>query len=449
MTTTQLPSPAATIAEDSPESIAPRRARIDGPHTGEPQIEANSQEPLLEVEEPCPELIAAIMGQSPEARREQIELQAAQLADHLRERLRAVDRREAQVNARAAQLEADLRASRISLREREHEFQEREAQLHQQISDLQDRGSPTSGDEAGSPHDDATHQELAQREQQLQFKENELRERRFEYDRQSVALRHAQQVWQQERDRQEAELVRDRDRLAADFRRQSAERDQQLLATEQQNVQHSQQLEHDRAELAADRQAWEERRAAQAQAIQEQATTQQSQQGDRRQRLDARAQWVDEQKAGLEQVRAEVLALHRQSLESRLLAEQLWSQINSRIPAAEVTHAIAQLRTKLAEHYRLEEQSLAKRKDELLEIGQRAAEAHRELVQLREGLKAWIASRQTEIESQAASLVQRELALDEQQAHDRDERREWQAQRRAYERQIGELSGQLREPVAA
>src|SRR5688500_15800765 len=171
--------------ESACEPIAPRRARIDGPHptVAEPPLvvdESPDGEAALEIEQPSPEVIAAIVGQSPEIRLEQVELQAAQLGDHLRDRLREVDRREAQVNARAAQLEADLRANRIWLREREHEFQEREAQLRRQVEDLQAARRNSAGGECGDMQ--AVSEQLTERQHQLQLRENELRARRFEFD---------------------------------------------------------------------------------------------------------------------------------------------------------------------------------------------------------------------------------------------------------------------------
>jgi chromosome segregation ATPase len=170
---------------------------------------------------------------------------------------------------------------------------------------------------------------------------------------------------------------------------------------------------------------------------------------DHRVRLEARQDWIERQKAGLEQVRTEILVLHRQSLEMRLLAEQLWSQISGRITPAEVTQAIAQLRQKLSEQYQLEEQSLQSRRDELVQLGERIAAQHQELTQLRTGLREWAAARQAEIGQQAAALVQRELALDEQHESLRQAERQWQFERRRYEQQIRDLASQLRTLPAA
>jgi chromosome segregation ATPase len=420
------------------ERITPRRARIDGPHPvfAEPPLVVDDspveevaldQLPIdqLPIEEPSAELIAAVAGLTVEAREEQLKLQAAQLGDHLRERLRAVDRREAQLNARMAQLEADLRASRVWLREREHEFEERETHLRQQIADLQGRGE-SAEDEVRDL--DAVRTELTEREHQLTLKENELRERRFETERQAAALRHSQQLWEQERTRQETELSRERERLAADAKAQAAERDQQLAEREAALAERTEQLDRTAAELAADRQAWEERRRIQSAALDQRIKATEHELAERRDRQDARDQWLQEQRQTLDQLRGEVSAMHRQGLEMRLLAEQLWSQASGRLSPLESTHAIANLRTKLAEHYRLEEATLAEKKQELVAVGQRVTEQHRELSQLREGLKGWLATRQDEIEEQAAALAQREAALDRQHEALIAERRAWKAQ---------------------
>src|SRR5262249_52789953 len=128
--------------------VSPRRTRIDTPHSAPnsfpdlsadaaiPQAPTESEPILLELEEPTAEMIAAVAGESLDSRREQLQLQVAQLAGHLRERLRDVDRRESTLNARASQLESDLRASRMWLRERELACQERENELRRKIEEL-------------------------------------------------------------------------------------------------------------------------------------------------------------------------------------------------------------------------------------------------------------------------------------------------------------------------
>jgi DNA repair exonuclease SbcCD ATPase subunit len=236
---------------NSPEVVLPRRTRIDAPHppasdqqpssiepAGEAAIlvgssvdggAAEERQPLLEVEEPTAEMIAAVAGESLDSRREQMQLQVAQLAGHLRERLREVDRREATLNARLAQLESDLRASRMWLRERELEFQERESDLKRQIEELQDHAH-TRGIEIQTVafDDEARQAEMNERDEQLRLREDDLRERRFEVDRQAAALRHAQQLWQQQHEQEQRHLVRDREQLTRDCELAAAQREEQL-----------------------------------------------------------------------------------------------------------------------------------------------------------------------------------------------------------------------------
>jgi hypothetical protein len=201
--------------------------------------------------------------------------------------------------------------------------------------------------------------------------------------------------------------------------------------------------------MLADRRAWDEQQARQRQALEERQQAADAELAGRRLQLDARQEWIERQRTGLEQVRGESLALHRQSLEMRLLAEQLWSQISGRLTPAEVTQSIAQLRLKLAEQYKLEEQGIASRRQELVDLSERIAQKHRELVQLRSGLREWAAARAAEIEQQAAALVEREQALDQQQEESRRAAAEWSSARRRYEQQIRELSSQLRALPAA
>jgi hypothetical protein len=457
----------------SAQTEVPRKTRIDAPHplvqdvAAQEAASTEQQAPLgqalLEVaDEPTPSLLAAVAGETLESRREQLQLQVSQLAGHLRERLREVDRREAAVNARASQLESDLRASRLWLRERENEFQQREQELKRQIEDLQERFAPPVQNEGAvgnalrgvpSAADDTDFasrlQDLAEREHHLQLKETDLRERRFEHDRQSAALRHAQQMWEHERSREEQELALDRTRLEAEFRERLAQREAELRSSEQLLAEHAALLDRDRAALVADRQAWEECKSRQRQELEAENSAAAEDREDRQQRLDARQDWIERQKAGLEQVRSEILGLHRQSLEMRLIAEQLWSQITGRMTPADVTHAVAQLRLKLVEQYKLEEQHLDDKREELVALGERLTGQHAELKQLQAGLREWTSARQSEIEQQAAELVQRELALDADEEQHRQAQHAWQADRRRFEQQIRDLTSQLRSAAAA
>lgn len=406
---------------------------------------------MLEIEEePTAEMMAAVAGESLEIRREQLQLQVSQLAGHLRERLREVDRREAAINARGSQLEADLRASRLWLREREMAFQERENELRRQIEELQERLEPrTAGATGEEPDPHLRLEDLNEREQQLMLRESEIRERRLDVERQAAAVHHAQQLWEQQRSREEREQAHSREQFTNQIDVLAREREAALESGERMLVEHALQLDRERAALLADRQAWEQQKTRERQAIEDLRHSAEGELADRRTRLEARQEWLERQRTGLEHVRNEALSLHRQSLEMRLLAEQLWSQISNRLSPAEITHSLAQLRLKLAEQYRLEEEQLAAQKESLVQLGERISEQHRELVQLRTGLREWAGARQADIEQQAAALVERELALDSKEDAIRQSQHQWQSDRRRYEQQIRDLTSQLHSLPAA
>jgi hypothetical protein len=542
------------------EALHPRHTRIDAPH--EPARNsalastAASNPParptivdfqaaetaLLEVEDPTAEMVAAVTGENLEIRREQLQLQVAQLAAHLRQRLREVDRREASVNARLAQLESDLRTNKLWLGERELAFQERENELQRQIEELQEKAEVRQvEEEQATPDTEAIAAELAERERQTELREDDVRERRFEVDRQAAALTRAQQVWRHEQEKEAANLAAERSRFENDavqwqqqFEREMAEKRQQLedefaaqrdalaahrnelaaqrneserniveqnarLAQETTQTRERQQaeiaatkkelenerneqrellernfehrltqrqeqleaaeamlneqaaaIERDRTALYSDRREWDAQNKRQRQAIDELRQAAEDELADRRTRLEARQEWIERQKAGLEQVRDEALKLHRQSLEMRLVAEQVWSQITASRSPADATQSIAAARLQLSEQYRIEEQQLVERREELLELSEKVAQQHRDLVLLRDGVREWGLARQNEIERQAGALAERESVLDAQHEKLRDRENEWNSQRREYDRQIREFTSRLRSlPQAA
>ena len=299
------------------------------------------QPAMLEIEEPTEAMISAVAGENPEIRQEQLQLEAAQLAEHLRERLCEIDRREAMVHARVAQLESDLRTSRIWLAERHAEFESREAELLYQITDLQEQAAQR-GQEIGTAElaAEARHIEYVQRDEdlreraeQLQQREDELGRQRLEVDRQAAEIMHAQHDWRQQRGHEERrwadecrreaqQLEADRSQMTQQFDQAFAEREEHVRTAEFLLNEHAEELERERAAFLADQKAWEEQKSRQRQAIDELRAATEAELADRRLRLDARQEWIERQKAGLEQVRDEALSLHRQSMEMRLIAEQ-------------------------------------------------------------------------------------------------------------------------------
>ena len=305
-------------------------------------------------------MLAAVAGENLEVRREQLQLQVAQLAGHLRERLRR------SIAAKLRLMPTWPNLSRTcAVHDSGSKSESWPFSAPAKTSSNGKSRSCKSGPCLSRSRRKRTSwtSRLAQpnwlsADQQIQLREDDLRERRFEFDRQSVALRHAQQLWQQQRERQEQQLNAERTRLeqetadqrqqmSADFEQLVTQREEQLHSAELLIAEHARQLETDRAALGSDCHAWLEQQTRQRQAIDELRSSAEAELTDRRARLAARQEWIERQKSGLEQVRDEALRLHRQMLEMRLLSEQLWSQITGAITPAEVTQAIAQLRLKL------------------------------------------------------------------------------------------------------
>jgi hypothetical protein len=164
-----------------------------------------------------------------------------------------------------------------------------------------------------------------------------------------------------------------------------------------------------------------------------------------RTRLAARETALDQQQGAIEQLRSEITAAHRQSIEMRLMAEQLWAQVQGRMPPAEITQSIAQLRLKLAEQYRLEQQGLAEQKQELLSLAEKVAEESGTLRTQRQELQSWFAAREEEIERHAKSLVIREQELLEQSDQLREIETRWNSDRRRLEQEVREMHSRLRQ----
>ncbi len=106
-----------------------------------------------------------------------------------------------------------------------------------------------------------------------------------------------------------------------------------------------------------------------------------------RQALARQSERLDRRKAALEKSRAEVAELHREALEWRIVTEELWAELTGWYRSGALQQTVAELRRRLAEHYRLaaadaaeQRQALAAMRDELAAAADRLAQARRELV---------------------------------------------------------------------
>ena len=334
----------------------------------------------------------AAIGIANEADSAQLRLEADQLAAHLRGRQNELDRREAELNSRTARLESDARSARLW--------------IDQHQSDL------TAASEAIVRQQ----QELAARSQLLATSEQEYAGRREEMSRRELELSDRQR----ELSHREQEVKTCLARLAA---AESAQQRAAAAAAEK----------SDELQRAAER--LETRNAELQQATAELA--------EQRQTVQRRAEHVDQCRAALEQLRGELEAVHRDTLEIRLATEELWVQLSGAAPPAALVAALGRIRTKLACQYSQAGAELVERKKELESIRGQLNNQHDKLVEHRLRLERWAAQRQEECEKQAARLIAREEELRREETWLREQSRHWHAERAAFQRELRRLRARV------
>lgn len=459
------PKAAAHDAQPAVNSSAPvSPVRIDGAHLVAGQ--STAQLKTAAADEAVADLVAALAdspapveptsAQELALREEQLQLQAAQLAGHLKARLTEVDRRESQLNARIAQLEADLRSARLWQREREYDFQQREGELCRQLEDLQQRSAEVARGQEQVQTLDERSEQIVTRETELKALDLQLRQRRQELDRQAAALSHAQSLWQLQRTHEENSAKQERERAEELWQRFVTEQKQQLefetadrrrkLETAEQKL-HEQQARLDQERVDFERQRVQGTTQMQREraALDEKTAAVDLEVLTRRRELESRESIVERQRVAMEQMRTEIGHVHRQSLEMRLIAEQLWAQITGRLSSAEITRSIAALRLQLSQQFEQEQKSLSKQKEELVQLAERLEMQHQLVATERQEVRNWGAARQAGIEQQARQLVEREQQLETEQQELRAARQALHDDRRRYEQEIRDLATQLRE----
>jgi hypothetical protein len=396
---------------------------------------AHSDPPELALAESAEDL--SRVAEALSAREEQLDHQTGQLADQLQQQLREIEHREAQLNARAAELDNEFRLARLWTQEKLAEVREREEQVAAAETALlgrQSESASVAGDDAAAqleaPDGQLSHRleslarrdrelqdreaALAPREAQLVSKEAQLRERRQTIEREATALHHARQDWERIQDQERAEIADERKAIRRELVAALDDREQEVATGENALAESTKQLEQDRAALSRERADWQRQKASEQEAIARLRTKAEAEISQRSTRINSREAALDQQQSALDQLRGEITAAHRQSIEMRLMAEQLWSQVQGRMPPVEITQSIAQLRLKLAEQYKLEQQTLDEQKRELLELAEKVTDQSAALRQHRQELQNWFTARDEEIERHAKSLVVREQELLEQ-----------------------------------
>jgi hypothetical protein len=416
---------------------------------------------------------------------QQLQRQAKQLGQYLRDRQKELDHREAQLNAEIAHLESDLRNARMCLSEREAEHEQRCQELEVREKEILERLERLAAADAAlkrqaesetdlsglSAHLSIENKRLAQqvvtlKEERCQWEtQRHLAEDALQYERQQLEAK--QEASLQLIRSRESQLEKRRKILetaASEKSSKSAGSSHDLTVREEQIRNSATALQHRQRELEE-----AENRLAQAhkdtQKFHEQLTDERRELREeihrerqqlvveqrkalselemKRDTLQRRAKHVDQCRAGLLQLRAELQQMHRETLEIRLTTEELWIKLSGSAPPAALTHSLGRIRNRLADQYRMANAELIEQKKELETIRDQLVEQYQKLVEQRRQFENWMECRQGESQQQASMLIAREKALLQQQTRFEEQSERWQVERMQYEQEIRRLQLKL------
>ena len=365
--------------------------------------------------EPSMDLLSAIAGQNPTRAAEQSREQAIELATLLQEKQRFLDQRESELNSRSALLENDLRNSRLRPHPEASEQDEDAASNTREIESspmeygIDLANALTNEESLASPNPTISSATDRTTEPTTEAPSEQVRWRFDDRDRTSDM---AQPMLSLDDDSEEIEIAttlpiqpnnRSTEAAPATTRGNSTEEPIKDLPVQQR-------------ELNEQRDALIRRKV----------------------QLDARSTHV-------EQLYEQVTQLHREALELQLSTESLWTELHADHPGAEdLSQQLAETRARLTDHYRLTNETLAERKDELHSLREDLNSQETRLRQQRRELQMWADRRYDEIETRTAHLIRRERELDQMEAEFARQSLQWQQQREEYRQEIERLSWELR-----
>jgi len=401
-----------------------------------------------------------------------VQLQADQLAERLRLRHEALDRREGLLNAQRAEFDNELRSARLWLDERQKEFSEREAGLGQRHAAAAEREAGLVEREARLAEREtialAREQEVEWRQTRLNDTEQwlEISRRQLEFERQTQG---------DQLDRQRVELNEEVERLAeratalaeaeAELATQRSQAEQASGQAEQERLraidERTEQLAKREADLAAAdmllaeskpqiaqlRESWVQRHEqieAQARVdrrrLAEQQRRSEAEWAGKTQLLARQGEQLDRRRAALERSRTELGRLHRETLEMRLVIEELQVQLAGPGAPAALIRSLGGLRQRLTDHYRLESAELLRQRADLESLKAELVAEHGRIYDRQQELARWVAQRENELNAQAERLATCETDLAQQAAQFRDQEDGWREERFGYQQEIRRLT---------
>lgn len=153
-----------------------------------------------------------------------------------------------------------------------------------------------------------------------------------------------------------------------------------------------------------------------------------------------REEAIAQRERDVEKVHDRIVEMHRDAVELRLATEQLWSSMSDHLTDEEIANNLAQLRTKLNDHYQLAHDETVRRSQDLQQYRQQLDERDSQMRTQRRDLQLWIDRQKNEIEARSAELSLQEVELQHREADFQKQNILWQQQRDEYRNQITQIA---------
>jgi hypothetical protein len=337
----------------------------------------------------------------------------------LAQRRSELDDREAQWAQQRREDEADLQHCHVSW---EREYQERVAALEKKENAL-----------AGGE------QELQKPEEQLRYQKQQLdclrlqaeqthRQMLDALEKRRLAVEEEASRLREQARQPSPELLAREERLRMESESLQA-RQERLRRAEAKVASLRDEVETLHQQVLEDRRKWQEQVQTDRQRLAAERRREMDDLEQKRLALRRRGEQVDRSRVALHQMREDLRRTHRETLEIRLASEELWVQLSETAPAAVANRLLEQLRAKLADQYRLAGAELAEQNEELLSLRAELADLHRKAVCERQDFQQWAARRQAETERKAAELAAQQEQLDRRDADLLSRSLQWQRER--------------------
>ena len=335
----------------------------------------------------------------PEA--ELLQRQAQQLETHLKQRLRELDRREAQVHASCAQMESDLRIARMWWLDHQRELQE-----HTQLSSRHVKRSG-DGDTQPAAVTRATKRPIDSDEQQL----TDLETLRI-----NLGLAESPETTT----KQGHPSPHNTEASLGDIH-------EATLHTALETLRHdASRLHADQRTLAQEREAWHQERMDQEAELKHREQQLEEKVTRVAQRLRQRRVLLSRMSKTGAAWHEQAVQHHRESLEARLVAEQLYHDLQAAIPSGQLRDKRQAAQRRLEQHYHNRETAAQQHQ---LVLNQQTAQLHRqqaELAKQRATILQEAESQRLKIAQLTARLEERQRQLDQREQRLHQQRQTWQ-----------------------